>query len=174
MAVKRRIPKDPCFSSVCNYRLEIEGESVVMHVDCNGCQNIEVGDDDICWTNLVKGISETAMPDKIILLKNRTVLCNRRYVSIINNAALLLRRLKRRMEEIKIIKNGDNDTDMEKLNGIAKALLYDIPQLISCGRNSRGSKPITIGNIGCNNGDDDGPLVMQILAEKQKCVTSFD
>ena len=174
MAVKRKIPKNPCLSSICNYRLEIEGESVVMRVDCDGCPNIEIGNDDICWANLVKGISETAMPDKIILLKNRTVLCDRRYVSMVRNAALLLRRLKKRIEELKKTNQDNNETDMEKLMGIAKALLYDIPQLVSCNSNSPCPRVMTIGSTGCANSDDEGSLVIQILAEKQKFATSFN
>lgn len=173
LAMKRKIPKNPCFSSICSYKLEIEGDSVVMHVNCEGCPNIDLSNDDVCWANLVKGISDTAMPDKIVLLKRRTVLCDRRYVSMLRNAALLLRRLRRRIDEMKNANQDIDGPDMAKLVGIAKALLYDIPQLISGNRDN--SCPRIKGiDLSDSTNNDEGSAAMEILSEKQRLDTSFN
>jgi len=127
--MKRRIPKMPG-KSKCNFTFEVDGEIVMMKVDCLGsCQGNSMPKD-VCWANLVKAISGSALPDRIMLCGERMMICDRVLVSLLRNASLLVRRIGIRLDELRRNMNESDPAEVERLSDLMRALLYDVPQLI--------------------------------------------
>jgi len=129
-AAKRKIPKIPG-KSRCSYTFEVDGEIVLMKVDCSGSCGERCMRKEICWSSLVRAISSTALPDRIMLCGERTVICDRILVSLIRNAALLVRRIETRMEELRRTGGSGKSPEVDRLSDLVRAILYDVPQLIS-------------------------------------------
>jgi len=129
-AAKRRIPKIPG-KTRCSYTFEVDGEIVLMKVDCSASCDGKNIRKEICWASLVRAISSTALPDRIMLCGKRTVICDRILVSLIRNASLLVRRIETRMEELKRIGGREHTHEAGRLSDLVRAILYDVPQLIS-------------------------------------------
>jgi hypothetical protein len=129
-ASKRRIPKEPG-KSMCSFTFEVDGEIVLMKVDCAGsCKGKDFGKD-ICWSSLVRAISNTALPDRIMLCGEQTVICDRILVSLIRNAAMLVRRIETRLEELRRVNRPESLHEEKRLMDLIRAMLYDVPQLIN-------------------------------------------
>jgi len=163
-AAKRRIPKTPG-KTRCSYTFEVDGETVLMKVDCAvacGGKNVRK---DMCWSSLVRAISDTALPDRIMLCGSRTVICDRILVSLLRNASLLVRRIETRMEELKRTGGQGPSPETRRLTDLVRAILYDVPQLIDRdfdggGKGRRGYHPREPGN------KDDFAVAGDILSRK--------
>lgn len=167
-ATKRRIPKEPGRSK-CRFTFEVDGEVVMMKVDCHGtCHGYEMPKD-VCWSNLVKAISSSALPDRILLCGERIMICDRILVSLLRNASLLVRRINIQLEEIRRTPDGASSAEAKRLCDLLRALLYDIPQLIR--REFRG-KSLDAESIGSTPGIDDFAAAQDILAKK--AMTNLD
>ncbi|MDH4123013.1 MAG: hypothetical protein OEV21_02860 [Thermoplasmata archaeon] len=149
-ALKRRIPKTPGRSK-CRYSFEVDGEIVLMRVDCTSSCPEDSVKKDICWSNLVKAIADSALPDRILLQGKRTVICDKVLVSLIRNASLLVRRINTRLDEMRRTGVSDENPEAKRLLDLGRAILYDIPQLIS--RSFKNESP----SMRKTNGDTDGP-----------------
>jgi hypothetical protein len=162
-ASKRRVPKEPG-KSMCSFTFEVDGETVLMKVDCEGsCKGKDFGKD-ICWSSLVRAISDTALPDRIMLCGERTVICDRILVSLIRNAAMLVRRIETRLEELRR-KNGPESLREEgRLTDLIRAILYDVPQLIN--RDFDSSRGAGQSVEGADRDCDDFSEAGEILAKK--------
>lgn len=129
-AAKRRVPKEPG-KSRCSFTFEVDGEIVLMKVDCaSSCKGRQFGKD-VCWSSLVRAISETALPDRIMLCGKRIVICDRILVSLIRNAAMLVRRIETRLEELRRTNRPESLCEEKRLMDLIRAMLYDVPQLIN-------------------------------------------
>jgi len=116
---------------MCSFTFEVDGEIVLMKVDCAGsCKGKEFGKD-ICWSSLVRAISNTALPDRIMLCGEQTVICDRILVSLIRNAAMLVRRIETRLEELRRVNRPESLHEEKRLMDLIRAMLYDVPQLIN-------------------------------------------
>jgi hypothetical protein len=153
IATKRRIPKMPGRSK-CKFMFDVDGEIVIMKVDClSSCKGNNMPKD-VCWSNLVKAISGSALPDRIILYGDRTMVCDRILVSLLRNASLLVRRIGIRLDEIGRKPYEADPAERERLSDLIRALLYDIPQLIR--RDFRGDinmpgQPVVQGCDSCQS-----------------------
>lgn len=129
IAVKRRIPQNPG-ESRCQLAFDVDNEAVIMIVDCRkNCDNRRISQD-ICWSNLVRAISKSALPDKIILKGEKTVICDKVFVSLLRNAASLVRRIEFGIEALKKTQPIEHSDDGKSLTDLLRAILYDVPQLI--------------------------------------------
>jgi hypothetical protein len=158
-AAKRKIPKVPG-KSRCSYTFEVDGEIVLMKVDCAGScggRNIRK---EICWASLVRAISNTALPDRIMLCGKRTVICDRILVSLIRNASLLIRRIETRTEELKRTGGQERSAEAGRLSDLVRAILYDVPQLISRDFDSGGARKMDGAR------KDDFEMAGEILSRK--------
>jgi len=116
---------------MCSFTFEVDGEIVLMKVDCAGsCKGKDFGKD-ICWSSLVRAISNTALPDRIMLCGEQTVICDRILVSLIRNAAMLVRRIETRLEELRRVNRPESLHEEKRLMDLIRAMLYDVPQLIN-------------------------------------------
>ncbi len=116
---------------MCSFTFEVDGEIVLMKVDCAGsCKGKEFGKD-ICWSSLVRAISNTALPDRIMLCGEQTMICDRILVSLIRNAAMLVRRIETRLEELRRANRPESLHEERRLMDLIRAMLYDVPQLIN-------------------------------------------
>jgi len=166
VASKRRIPKNPG-KSRCNFTFEVDGETVIMNVDClTSCRENDVRKD-ICWSNLVRAISESATPDRIILRGKLTLVCDRILVALLRNAALLTRRIGFRIEELKKANRLESSDDLRRLIDLMRAILYDVPQLIDREFKPRSGNIISNEVLSEATSGDDFSLGREILCRKQ-------
>ena len=147
---------------MCSFTFEVDGEIVLMKVDCAGsCKGKEFGKD-ICWSSLVRAISNTALPDRIMLCGEQTVICDRILVSLLRNAAMLVRRIETRLEELRRVNRPESLHEEKRLTDLIRAMLYDVPQLINrdfdTAKGSRGA--------GAPEGRDDFSIAGEILTNK--------
>jgi hypothetical protein len=163
-AAKRRIPKIPG-KTRCSYTFEVDGEIVLMKVDCSASCDGKHIRKEICWASLVRAISSTALPDRIMLCGKRTVICDRILVSLIRNASLLVRRIETRMEELKRIGGKEHSREAGRLSDLVRAILYDVPQLISRDFDSGAESGEGGGGKGCAR-KDDFEMAGEILSRK--------
>jgi len=166
-AAKRKIPKIPG-KSMCTYTFEVDGEIVLMKVDCAGSCDGRCMRKEICWASLVRAISSTALPDRIMLCGRRTVICDRILVSLMRNASLLVRRIETRMEELKRTGGQERSPEVKRLSDLVRAILYDVPQLISRDFESGGGGR---ANEGCDRSGghtDDFAMAGEILSRKSE------
>lgn len=164
-AAKRKIPKIPG-KSRCAYTFEVDGEVVLMKVDCAGSCGDRCMRKEICWSSLVRAISSTALPDRIMLCGRRTVICDRILVSLMRNAALLVRRIETRMEELKRTGGGGRIPEVKRLSDLVRAILYDVPQLISRDFESNGRPLDTVDRGGDRK--DDFAMAGELLSKKSR------
>jgi ribosomal protein S17E len=164
-ASKRRIPKEPG-KSMCSFTFEVDGEIVLMKVDCAGsCKGKEFGKD-ICWSSLVRAISDTALPDRIMLCGEQTVICDRILVSLIRNAAMLVRRIETRLEELRRVNRPESLHEEKRLKDLIRAMLYDVPQLINRDFDSAKGKCEEYSGEKSQKVRDDFSLAGEILSGK--------
>jgi len=161
IAAKRRIPKVPG-KTRCSYTFEVDGEIVLMKVDCAGSCGGKSVRKEICWASLVRAISNSAMPDRIMLCGRRTVICDRILVSLIRNASLLVRRIETRMEELRRTGGQERSPEVRRLSDLVRAILYDVPQLISRDFDSN----CAAGKAGGGAHNDDFEMAGEILSRK--------
>ncbi len=165
-ASKRRVPKEPG-KSICSFTFEVDGEVVLMKVDCAGsCKGRDFGKD-ICWSSLVRAMSNTALPDRIMLCGERTVICDRILVSLLRNAAMLVRRIETRLEELRRRNRPESLREERRLMDLIRAILYDVPQLIN-----RDFEP-RAGDGADNPGGRDFSVAGEILAKKSEADLSI-
>lgn len=146
---------------MCSFTFEVDGEIVLMKVDCAGsCRGKEFGKD-ICWSSLVRAISDTALPDRIMLCGEQTVICDRILVSLIRNAAMLVRRIETRLEELRRVNRPESLHEEKRLTDLIRAMLYDVPQLINRDFNSPKG-----GSGEASQARDDFSMVGEILTAK--------
>jgi hypothetical protein len=165
-ASKRRIPKEPG-KSMCSFTFEVDGEIVLMKVDCAGsCKGKDFGKD-ICWSSLVRAISNTALPDRIMLCGEQTVICDRILVSLIRNAAMLVRRIETRLEELRRANRPESLHEEKRLMDLIRAMLYDVPQLINRDfDSSKGDKCGETSEEKASQARDDFSMAGDILTKK--------
>ncbi|MEM4264436.1 MAG: hypothetical protein QW505_01440 [Thermoplasmata archaeon] len=163
--MKRRIPKMPG-KSKCNFTFEVDGEIVMMKVDClASCQGKNMPKD-VCWSNLVKAISGSALPDRIMLCGERMMICDRILVSLLRNASLLVRRIGIRLDELRRNTNESDPAEVERLSDLMRALLYDIPQLIRRDFRGENCRARTSTSQKCASGATEFDAAEDILAKK--------
>lgn len=175
IAHKKRIPKKPG-PSCCSYTYEIEGEWVVMIVDCKESCSRSEDHQDICWTNLTKSISEGSLPDRIILRGKESIICDSVQVALLRNAGTLVRRMKLRIEELRNRNEDGYQEEVMRLSNLIKAILYDIPQLLD---REIGIVSLSKGNRNQVNSpikDNDVVQAEDILEKKRNiaCAPSID
>jgi hypothetical protein len=164
-ASKRRIPKEPG-KSMCSFTFEVDGEIVLMKVDCAGsCKGKEFGKD-ICWSSLVRAISNTALPDRIMLCGEQTVICDRILVSLIRNAAMLVRRIETRLEELRRVNKPESLHEEKRLMDLIRAMLYDVPQLINRDFDSAKGRCAETSEEKPHHARDDFSMAGEILTSK--------
>ena len=170
-ATKRRIPREPG-KPKCKFTFEVDGEVVIMKVDCLcTCHGNEMPKD-VCWSNLVKAISGSALPDRIMLCGERVMICDRILVSLLRNASLLVRRISFRLDEIRRIPGGANSAEADRLADLMRALLYDIPQLIRRDFRGKPCEAHATKSIGHVSSSDEFAAAADILTKK--AITNFD
>lgn len=161
-AKKRRIPKVPGRPK-CKFTFEVNGEVIMMKVDCLDTCNGKEMPKDVCWSNLVKAIASSALPDRIVLYRERAMICDRILVSLLRNASLLVRRINIRLDELRKSHDSANIAEVERLSDLLRALLYDIPQLIK--RDFRG-RSLATKSSECSPNADVCTATADILAKK--------
>jgi len=159
---KRKIPKKPGIS-ICKYSYEANEEIFSLIVNCNKCCCDVDSKRDICWSNLIRVISSNALPDKIILKGVEINICDRIFVSLLRNAALFIRRIEGRLNEIKDY--GNTHEEIVRLNNIKIAILYDIPQLLN---NRVSIKSVSRTNQYNGNPSDDYSKAIEIMRVKNQ------
>lgn len=104
-----------------NYTFEVDGEEVNMMIESAGKNEEEI------WRNVVSNISKTALPDNIFIGKTKKtrVQMDKIVVSLMREAALLIRRIDDRLSDVEIKKK-----EKDHLTKLRSSLLFDIPALL--------------------------------------------